>query len=69
VPDRIIGLVNVIFVCKNKCSVASSGRRGGGVEGKRKGRKAVGFKQGTCVDGKVAAMRKGLPYQVSGFFP
>ncbi len=38
----------------------------GGAE-KHKGPKAVGFEQGTCVDGKFAAMKEGLPSQVSGF--
>jgi hypothetical protein len=40
---------------------------GGESEGKRKGHKAVGFEQGTCVDGTFTTMKKGLPSQVSGF--
>jgi hypothetical protein len=39
----------------------------GGGGGKRKGRKVVGFEQGTLVDGKCAAMKKGLSSQVSSF--
>jgi hypothetical protein len=31
---------------------------GAGGEGKCKGRNTVGFEQGTCVDGKFAAMKK-----------
>jgi hypothetical protein len=41
--------------------------RGGGVEGKHKGRKAVGFERGTRVNGTFATMKEGLPSQVSGF--
>ncbi len=44
VPYRRIGLVNVIFVCKNKCSMWVAGEGG---EGKCKGSKAVGLEQGT----------------------
>jgi hypothetical protein len=44
VPDRRIGLVNVVFVCKKiNALYAGSGHRG---EGKHKGHKAVGFEQG-----------------------
>ncbi len=45
VPDRRIELVNVVFVCKNKSSVCGLVSLWG--DGKRKGRKALGFEQGT----------------------
>jgi hypothetical protein len=65
VPNRRIGLVNVVFVCKNKMSCVRVVSAGG--EEKSKGRKAVDFEQGTRVDGTFATMKEGLPAQVSRF--
>ncbi len=42
---------------------AGSKRGGGGGEGKHK---AVGFQQGSWVNGTFAIMKEGLPSQVSG---
>jgi hypothetical protein len=39
-----------------------------GSEGNTRGVRAVEFKQGTCVDGEFAVMKKGLLFQVSYFF-
>jgi hypothetical protein len=43
--DRRTGLVNVGFVCNNKCLYASGEHVGG--ERKRKGYRTLGFEQGT----------------------
>jgi hypothetical protein len=59
VPDRRIGLVYVVFVCKNKMSCVWVVSAGG--EEKSKGHKAVDFEQGTRMDGIFATMKEGLP--------
>jgi hypothetical protein len=43
-------------------------KREWGVRENARGTRAVGFKQGTRVDREFAAMKKGLPFQVSYFF-
>jgi hypothetical protein len=65
-PNRRIGLVNVVFVCQNKMSCVGVVSTGGGEE-KCKGRKAVDFEQGARVDGTCATMKIGLPSPVSAF--
>jgi hypothetical protein len=56
-----------LYVKIYACTVFGWRVWGGESEGKRKGHKAVGFEQGTCVDGRFTTMKKGLPSQVIGF--
>jgi hypothetical protein len=51
VPDKIIGLVNVVFVYRYKYSVM--GEAGVGGEGNARGARAVDFKPGTWKRGNL----------------